>query len=612
MKTTRLLAFVVASHSVALHAASADSNAVDSITVAARVEQNADDVLAPVSVLTRADIERRQATSLVDLIAQLPGVDFARSGGAGASANLYLRGTNKDHTLVLVDGQRISSATLGTTDLQFIDPAQIERIEVLRGPRSSLYGADAIGGVIKIFTRRASGQPSAYTSAGYGAYNTRQLAAGGQGQWQQLRYSAHVSHYDTDGFNNTTNKKPFANDDDGYRNASVNASVGYDFQSGAKLDLDHYYTRTRNEYDGTAISTEPYAEGWIQSDSLTLRAPLTDFWHSTLSAGRSIDDTDNYDRRKASTHTFIRTTRNSGSWQNDFTWDKNQTFTVGVDYLKDQVDNSTVLKNANGAQAKSRDNTGYFAQYLLSGRRVDVQAGIREDHNEDFADKTTGNLAVGFKLPAQHRLIFSYGTAFKAPTFNQLYYPGYGNPDLQPEYARNYEVELRGDYRHFDWSLNVFENRIDNMIQTIKVAPGISLASNVQKARIRGGELSARAGFEQWLISGSFSYVDPRNEANDKVLTNGARRSVKLDVDRQWQRWSVGGSWRAQDRRYIDVDNTSELGGYGVLDLRAAFQATPALRLQLKLTNVFGKHYELNNNYNTERFGWLGAMTYRW
>lgn len=606
------LALAIAGAPALLRAEPADSKSVETVVVASRVEQKVDEVLAPVTVLTRADIERLQPSSLVELIAQIPGVDFSRSGGAGASANLYLRGTNKDHTLVLVDGQRISSATLGTTDLQFIDPAQIERIEVVRGPRSSLYGADAIGGVIQIFTRRASGQPSAYVSAGYGAYRTHQAAAGGQGKWEQLRYSANVSHYYTEGFNNTTNKKPFANDDDGYRNASVNASLGYDFANGAKLDLDHFYTRTRNEYDGTAITTEPYAEGWIQSDNLTLRAPVTDFWHTTLSTGRSIDDTDNYDRRKASTHTFIRTTRSASSWQNDFTWSPNQTFTLGVDYLKDRVDNSTALKDADGSAAKSRDNTGYFAQYLLTGQRIELQAGIREDHNEAFADKTTGNVALGFKLPKQHRLVLSYGTAFKAPTFNQLYYPGYGNADLQPEFARNYEIELRGDYTRFEWSLNIFENQIDNLIQTIKVAPGISLASNVQKAKIRGGELVTRARLDQWLISGSISYVDPRNDDTGKVLTNGSRRSLKLDVDRAWQRWSVGASFRAQDSRYIDVANTSELGGYGLLDLRTAFKVTEALQLQLKMTNVFAKHYELNNDYNTERFGWLGSAVYRW
>lgn len=608
MKKTAVLLALAAQHALAGSAASP----IESVTVASRTEQAIDDVLAPVTVLTRADIERLQATSLVELLAQLPGVDFSRSGGAGASANLYLRGTNKDHTLVLVDGQRVSSATLGTTDLQFLDPAQIERIEVLRGPRSSLYGADAIGGVIQIFTRRSGGQPSAYVSAGYGAYHSNQLAAGGQGRAGALRYAAQVSHAYTEGFNNTANRIPYANDNDGYRNHSLNANLGYDFSGGAKLDLDHFYTRTRNEYDGTSVKTEPYAEGRIQTTNLTLRLPLTGFWNSTLSSGRAIDDTDNYDRRNASTHSHIRTTRDATSWQNDFSWAQGQTFTLGVDYLKDRVDNSTPLKDADGTPATRRDNTGYFAQYLLSGKVIDVQAGIREDHNEAYANKTTGNLALGLQLPQRHRLVLSYGTAFKAPTFNQLYYPGYGNPALEPEYARNYEIELRGDYTRFDWSFNVFENRIENLIQTVKVAPGISLASNVQKARIRGGELVLKAHLEQWLVGASLSYVDPRNEQTGKVLTNGARRSLKVDVDRQWRRWSVGAGWRAQDARYVDVANTQRLGGYGVLDLRASVKATDALQLQLKLTNVLARRYELNNGYNTERFGWLGSAIYRW
>jgi vitamin B12 transporter len=612
VKSIALLTATAVIPTALLHAQEPTHEAVlDAVVVtASRTGQADTDVLAPVTVLTRADIERLQPKDLPDLLAHVPGIDVIRTGGPGSTSSLFLRGANNDHTLFLVDGQRIASATQGTTNFQFIDPEQIERIEVVRGPRSSLYGADAIGGVIQIFTRRG-GKPSAHVTAGYGAYGSSQLAAGGQGQWQRVRYSAHVSHFFTEGLNNTRNNKFPANDDDAYRNSSVNLNLGYDFIGGAKLDLDHFYTRTKNEYDGTSATSQPYSDGWMQTTHATLRAPLTRFWNGTWSAGRSFDDLDSFDKLKPTTHTNIRTTRDAASWQNDFALSAAQTLSAGIDYYEDQVDSTTQFKTAAGKPVDSRTNLGYFVQYLLTQGPVEIQAGLREDDNEDYGDKTTGNAALGFALPAQHRFIVSYGTAFKAPTFNQLYFPGFGNPDLQLESSKNYEAELRGDYRRWQWSLNVFENKIDNLIQNVRISPSITLASNVQKARIRGTELVVNGKVENWLLNGSFSYADPRDTSNDNVLVRRARRSLKLEADRQFDGWSLGASWRVQDYRYVDAANTRTLGGYGLIDVHTRYALAKAWTLQLKLTNLLAKKYELNDGYNTERFGWFASVTYR-
>lgn len=583
------------------------------VVTATRTEQPAAAVLASVTVLTRADIERLQATNVGDLLARAAGVDFTRSGGPGAASTVYLRGSNGDHTLFLVDGQRIGSATTGTTDFQYLDPAQIERIEIVRGPRAALYGSDAIGGVIQIFTRRGGGKPNAYASAGYGSNASYKMAAGGSGQWQQWRYAAHLSHFFTEGINNTRSSRPPLNDDDAYRNSSVSFNLGYDFNGadGAKLDIDHLYARTMNEYDGTSVATQPYADGWLQNSKLTLRAPLTAYWSSTASIGRSINDADNFDKRNPRTHTDFRTLHNLASWQNDFSLGEQHTVSVGADYNKDRVTGSTAYRRADGTAATSRDNIGYFAQYLGRWGALDIQAGLRNDDNEDYGDKTTGNAALGIALPAQHRLMFAYGTAFKATTFNQLYYPGFGNPDLEPESSKNIEAELRGDYAQLNWSLSVFQNTIDNLIQNVTVAPGVSLPSNVQKARIRGGELQVDAKVAQWLLSGSLSYADPRDEQTDTVLVRRARRSLKLDADREFGAWAVGASWRLQDQRYANAANTQELGGYGLVDVRGSYRFSEAWQLQLKMTNLFAKKYQLVSGYETERFGWFATVTYR-
>lgn len=627
----------------AAFALSANAQAEDTqlnpvVVTATRTAEPIQSVLAPVSVLERADIERLQSKDFSDLISHLPGVDISRDGGPGALSSLYLRGTNSDHTLFLIDGQRVSSATLGSTSFQFLDPQQIEKIEVVRGPKSSLYGSDAIGGVIQIFTRRSTAEPSSYVRTGYGSDNSYQIAAGSQGKVEKFRYSAHVSQFFTDGISNLDEKTPPNGDDDAYRNSSASLNVGYDFASGAALDLSHFYTRTKNEFDDSVLYdaayagvSEPYAKGWMQTTNLVLQAPLTSIWNTSLSAGQSIDDTDSYDKRNIDPdgRTDFRTTRKSASWQNDLAVTDKQTISIGVDYYDESVDASSIYYDADSAEIiDDRDNTAYFAQYLLSYEYIDLQAGIRQDDNEAFGRKNTRDFALGFKLPAQHRLTLSYGTAFKAPTFNALYFPpdsygNRGNPNLVPESAKNYEIGLRGDYSRLQWSLNVYQNKVRNLIDWVPVDPNDPLnfaysPSNVNKAKIRGAEFIASTRLQEWSIVASLNYVDPRDETTDNLLAKRAQRSAKLDADRSLGAWDIGLSWRAQSGRYNDPANTREqhTSGYGLLDLRAGYKFSDAWYGQLRLDNVFDKNYVLNRtssglDYNQPGFGWFATLTYK-
>jgi vitamin B12 transporter len=603
------------------------------VITATRTAEPIQSVLAPVSVLERADIERLQSKDFSDLISHLPGVDISRDGGPGALSSLYLRGTNSDHTLFLIDGQRVSSATLGSTSFQFLDPQQIEKIEVVRGPKSTLYGSDAIGGVIQIFTRRSTVEPSSYVRAGYGSENSYQIAAGSQGKIEQLRYSAHLSQFFSDGISNLDEKTPPNDDDDAYRNSSASFNVGYDFANGAALDVNHFYTRTKNEFDD-ALSydgiSEPYSKGWMQNTNAVLKMPLTSFWDTTLSAGRSIDDTDSYDKLDLDPlgRTDFRTTRKSASWQNDFAVTDKQTITVGIDYYNDHLDSSNEYYDLNkGKIVRDRDNVAYFAQYLLSYEFFDLQAGLRKDDNEAFGQNNTRDFALGFKLPAQHRLTLSYGTAFKAPTLNDLYFPpdlyGQGNPDLKPQHAENYEIGLRGDYTTWQWALNGYENKVDNLIIWLPVDPGDPnnyawAPSNIATAKIRGAEFVASTRVQDWVIQGSLTYVDPRDDETDNLLPKRAQRSAKLDVDRSFGAWGVGLSWLAQSDRYGDGDNTRmyHTSGYGLLDLRASYEFSKAWLAQVRLDNVLDKNYVLNRasggiDYNQPGFGWFTTLTYR-
>ncbi len=594
---------------------------------ATRTALDRNDTLAPIDVIDRDRIERLQAITFLDSVRRSPGVDFSTAGGPGSASSLYLRGSNDKHTLILLDGQRIGSATTGLVSIEQLQAEMIERIEIVRGPRASLYGADAIGGVLQVFTRQPGDEPSAYVKAGYGANSSTQLAFGGNARLGALRVGAWLNHYDTQGIDNLVDDRPPNDDDDAYRNSSGLFRLGYDFGNGGALDLGHFASHSESETDSTSRATllpRPYNRHWVESSWLQVSAPVAGIWHSSASIGRTIDDDDQFNERSATPQrstSHFRTTRASASWQNDLVFDEHHTTTLGIDYYEENVDTSSAFRTPAGNDIDQRDNRGYFAQHLYSGGRFDLQASLRADDNSAYRSETTGNLAVGIALDARHRLIVSWGEAFKAPTFNDLYWPldslGYiGNPDLKSESSENLEIELRGDHspgnrNALRWSIAAYRNDVDNLIQWARISPTRWTPSNVANARIEGIDATVATELAGWLIGASYSYVDAVDADSDLRLVNRAQQLFNVDLDRDFGRWEAGASWRVRDERYGDAANAQRLGGFGLLDLRVAFEPSEHWRLQLRFDNVFDKRYRLRSNYNQEGAGWFTTLTYR-
>lgn len=575
-----------------------DENVEEMLVTATRTAQNLDATLAPVTVLNRIDLDRLQPADLPDLLMRIPGADIKRSGGEGSAASLFLRGTSSEHTLVLVDGQRMSSASNGSSPISYIDSEMIERIEVVRGPRSSLYGADAIGGVIQIFTR----QTGTYLKAGYGSHNAYRLAGGHydtQGAW---RYGASVSYYQTDGIDNTVDDTPPHNDDDAYRNTSINARLGYDFSENHQLDLRYSHVRTQNEYDDLYGAGRPYSDSWLQNIDLSLKSAATSWWLNTFRIGHTIIDSDDLDDVIPTAHDTYRTTRWAASWQNDFTLAQGHIATLGFDYYDDELESSADHQAADGKRVKNRDNKAVFAQYQGGTGFMDWTIGGRYDDNEHHSSESTGNISLGFSLPRQHRLILSYGTGFRAPTFNDLYWPGSGNPDLEPETSKNSEVEVRGDYDHWQWALNLYRNEVDQLIAWAPSQPGswVWQPFNINSATIEGVDLSVATRLDEWQVGLSASYVEARDDDTDQILKDRARASASLDLDRRFGDFSVGLSWRVQNGRYV-YGNERRLPGYGTLGVRLGYQLTPNLNLALKINNATDKVYQLSEPYRQDR-----------
>ncbi|MDG2525813.1 TonB-dependent vitamin B12 receptor [Stenotrophomonas sp. HITSZ_GD] len=565
------------------------------VVTASRTAQTQDQALAPVTVIDRAEIERRQPQSLPDLLRGEAGVSLANNGGAGKATSLFLRGTESDHVVVLVDGVRAGSATSGGAALQDIPVEQIERIEIVRGPFSSLYGSEAIGGVIQIFTRRPRGPFEPNLALSIGSDNARRYSAGLSGRTQGDAaehggwYAVQAVHDETDGINAYTNtaSRYYDPDRDGYRNDSLGVQGGWRFNRQWDAEVNALRAESRNEYDG---SVDNLAKGVEQIAGGRLRYAPNDAVRFTASVGTSAELSDTYlDGVYSST---FDTRRRLGALQADIQAGPGL-LSVGFDWQRDEIESSETY------DADHRINRGAFAQWQQTFGRQSVQASVRHDDNSQFGGKNTGSLLWGWDFAEQLRLTASYGTAFKAPTFNELYYPGYGNPNLGPETSHSAELGLRGEHAWGHWSLNAFQTQVDDLIaydaDLVDDAHPFGQPNNVDQARIRGVEAVTGAELAGWQLQTTLTWLDPRADGDTNhgnVLQRRARQSGRLDADRSFGAFSLGASVFGAGARYDNLANTVHLGGYGLLDLRVGWRIAQDWKLSLSANNVFDRDYE--------------------
>lgn len=567
----------------------------DQLVTATRTEQPAGQSLASVSVLDRVDIERAQAQSVPDLLRRLPGISLSSNGGPGKATSLYLRGSESDHVLVLIDGVKAGSVSSGGASLQDLPVELIERIEVVRGPRSSLYGSEAIGGVIQIFTRKDTEpgfKPWAY--AGAGSQSTYEGSAGASASGERGWFVLGVSSLDTAGIdakaNGANGHEP---DSDGYRNLSGSLRAGYRFDNGLELDGSLLQADSHNDFD-TVNSRRTqgfgaYNDGVQRVIGGRARFAPLEPWRVSLSAGRSEDNSDAY--QDGAFYSRFDSQRDSASWQNDLDLAPGHTLTLGYDWQQDELSSSTDYA------VTSRDNRGTFAQYLGSAGRHDWQLSLRHDDNQQFGSRNTGNLAWGYALTDAIRAFASYGTAFKAPTFNELYYPGYGNPELDAETSRSAEVGVDGRHGWGHWAVNLYRTRIDDLIA---YDSALRAPDNIDQARIRGIELQLGSQWRDWVWNANASLLDPESRASGSRgndLPRRARRLFNLDLDRRFDALSLGASLHAEGHRYDDLANRNRLGGFATLDLRGEYQLSPEWRLQARLSNLFDADYQTTLGY---------------
>ncbi|WP_343649664.1 TonB-dependent vitamin B12 receptor [Stenotrophomonas sp.] len=594
---SRLLSLAVLATLPTLALADEAAEALDPILVTAtRTPIALQDSIAPAQVIDHEQIEASQATSLQELLAGRAGINLTNAGGLGKQTSLFLRGTNSSHTVVLIDGVRINSADLNLAMFQDLPLAQIERIEIVRGPQSSLYGADAIGGVIQIFTRRSAGSFAPHFQLGGGSNGLRQASGGIGGSGRNGWFGADIAYQHSDGIDACRGSATlftgcFADepDRDGYRNLSKSLRGGYSFNEQWTVEGSALRADGENHYDGYYN----YSETRQQVLAGKVRYTPSERLALTANVGRSDNESDNFGdfgvRGSAQTH------RDSASLQADIGVADGQLLSTGVDWSQDNLDGSSA-----GYLVDSRRNTGVFVQYQARFGRHQLQASARNDDNQQFGNHPTGSLGWAMELGHGLRVNASYGTAFKAPTFSDLYDPWSGVPTLDPEKSKSANIGVSQHGQGWHWGLDVYETRIYDLI-TYDAAT--FMMQQVEKARIRGAELTAGAVLAGFDINAQLSFTDPRNRTAgsgqfDNWLARRAQQTARLDVDRRFGDFRAGLTVQGAGKRFDDADNAVKLGGYGLLDLRAEYALTPAWSVLARVANVFDRQYETIAWYN--------------
>ncbi|NML14929.1 TonB-dependent receptor domain-containing protein [Azohydromonas caseinilytica] len=567
--------------------AQADLSAQPVVVTATRLPQPVAQTLADVRVIDAQQIRNAGAMSLTEVLQLHGGAEISSNGGAGQNSSVFLRGTNSNHVVVLVDGVRIGNVSDGTTAFEHLPLNQIDRIEVLRGPASSLYGADAIGGVIQIFTKQGE-----HTSArvGLGSQQTREASASVGRRFGDTSVSLRAGYEKTDGINATNPASGFYYnpDRDGYRNANLGATVAHDWAAGHTLTARAWGSEGLARFDNGLGSTDDRTKRRLSGLSLESSDKLSTTWRSLLRLARG---TDHY-RTEGSSPSLFRTDQDQFTWQNDVTLPLGA-LAAGVEWRRERLDSSTRYTQ------DERILRSVFGSYALTQGAHQVEASLRHDDDSQFGGHNTGRLGYGFQLAPAWRLSAAAGTAFKTPTFNQLYWPlsfGFqGNPNLRPERARNVELAARYDDGALRGGLTLFQNRVRDLIAS---TPDFSTVVNVNRARIRGATLDAGYVTRLWSARAEWTQQSPENADNGLQLNRRARHFGSASFDWTPGAWRAGAEIVGSGERFNDVANLTRLGGYALLNLRAAYALTPEWSLSARVNNVADKRYELAYGYN--------------
>ena len=557
------------------------------VVTGSRQPQSIDDAISDITVIDRGQLEAQGTRTLGEVLAQVPGIQRSANGGPGTASNIFIRGAEARHTLLLIDGVPYGSATLGTPVWDTLALDQIERVEILRGPAAALYGSSALGGVIQIFTRQGAQGFAPNAAVRLGSQRTEEVSAGlagGQGPWT---YSLQGQHFQTGGFSATNAKVPFGSfnpDNDPFRQSSLSGRARFKFNENWSLSTGLLFSDGLVHFDDGPGRDTRAAQRTAQL-STSLEGQIREGWISTLRLATNTDTSDAIEA--AFLPSNFQTHTQQGLWQNDVITPLG-TLLAGLETVRQSVDSSTTY-----AVTERSINSFLLGLTGQSGPHH-WQGNLRRDSNSQFGGATTGSLGYGFDLGSGWRVTASHGTSFVAPSFNQLYYPGFGNPNLQPERGRSSEVGLRWTGSTQSVKLTAFDNRIRGFFDPTNPAAVIG------QARIEGQSLAWEGHWTSLTLNAGIDLLRPRNEANGRRLPRRADQQLTLAGSQRIGAADWGATVLAVGERFDDTANTPAkcLPGYATLDLYGNYRLQAGWTVEGRVNNLAGRVFETAYGYN--------------
>lgn len=573
----------------------------ETVVTATRVEQRLSDAVADISVIDRATIERSGAEGVADVLAKVQGIQIARNGGLGNTTSVYLRGAETRFTAVFIDGVRVDSQATGGAPWEAIPLSQIDRIEIVRGPAAAVYGSDAMGGVIQLFTRKGEGGVAPYVGVGVGNRSTYKAEAGVSGASGGFDYSLGVSRDQSDGFDVRTDAGHNPDKDD-YRNTAGNLRLGFQINPRQRIEGTLLQSDLKAGYDDfghdPSAPVDDRSNQRLRTAGVNWSSQWTDIWRTKLSATDStarLETEPNFYKTETQIRDYL--------FQNEFRMGPHLV-TADLERREDGLQNAPgVGMFASPGIDRERSQNALALGYGFSQGPHTLQLNARHDDDSEFGGKNTGSVAYGYAFTPAWRVTASAGTAFRAPTLYQRF-SEYGVASLQPEEGKNYEAGLRWTPQpSSSLSLTAYHNKVKNLINFDSTSTAcqsfFGCYGNVGRAQYEGVTLAGTHRIGDVSLRGSVDWQDPRDLDTDKLLVQRARVYGSLGADVRVGTWLLGAEVVASGKRYADPANTLVLGGYGLLNLTASTPLADGLTLLARLDNATDKDYQLVRNYAT-------------
>ncbi|MDG1751043.1 MAG: TonB-dependent receptor [Thalassotalea sp.] len=633
MKKTLLASSIIATCTLNTHFVIAD-DVVETdehiLVTANRSQQDSFLALSANQIITREAIEQLQVTSVSDILKTVAGMHVANQGGAGQASSVYTRGTNSNHTLILIDGVRVGSATLGTVNLSAISAQQIERIEIVKGPRAALWGSDAIGGVIQIFTKQHN-NGEGIVSIGAGSNGLFQAAASIGFGYQKHQYTLNVSTEKADGFNAYVSdpNNPYdinEPDEDGYDRQSVSLKGNSQLTETISMNLVTRFEESNSDYDAsypdspcwddyTKVCPSYYANkqtaenyhlrlaGVYQTDKLSLEASIAQSQDQGSTYGNGIDKGDADE---------IKTERDQFSLVGNYQLTDETGFSFGTDWYEESVSTNTDKDNwTPGFQSWALDKrtvSAIFAQARHQANQFIFEVAGRYDDIEKLGNESNYNVSIGYQLPENWLVSLNSGTAFKAPTFNDLYWPGSGNPDLRPESSKTHEILVRKSAKNSLIEISLYDTEVEDLIAWSPNEFGQWQPANINQAEMQGIDVNFSGNYYDFDYLISLTYVETEDKSTGEELLRRPKFSASYVLNYHWQDWLFGTviSYRdeAKDSGNVDLDD------YWLVDLTTSYQVNDAFTVAGKVSNAFNKNYQSALNYQADDTNYSVNLSY--